>query len=550
MYPSSYPSSSVGRLARAGRLAASAATSTARSRRTSPPPASCCRPVRSGVHRRRAARPTSPTPRASPASSPRSSSACAPLEAEVHRLVAFPDAAALGAALCGSLGAEAPDLVDHLPEPRVHPAQEAASAPSRSSVRDGARALRADASRGLPRGHRVSGVAPGRDRRARSRRSSPTHGGTELDAEAAEHEWEQRFAPMRLKRIGPSIVPTEVVVPLAEMPAVLDEIDEKIDQPFILEGMVGKGDKVVLLGFIPHDERSFNFNLAFALSLSVIKIAKAHGGAAYSTGLYFRREADSVLGAERVAALERSRREVDPGGVMNPGKVLGSGVIDFIMGSAAAFEPLVRPIANAAKPPSGPGDLSEGRQRHPRRRRLHGVRLRALRLLRAHVRAVLRPRLGEPVAARQVRLHPRGHGGPREVGPQGDRHDPRLHHLRGLQHALPAAAAHRAQLDGDARQAHPRGEARHVPAVRDDGRVAARRERHLGRQGRAPRRLGSRGRQAAKITDEGPTSCTSRAAPRASSRHGHRRGDRPPAARTPATTSATWARTRRAAASR
>ena len=65
------------------------------------------------------------------------------------------------------------------------------------------------------------------------------------------------------------------------------------------------------------------------------------------------------------------------------------------MGTATAFEPIVRPIANAAKPPSGPGDLSQGRPRHPRRRRVHGVRLRALRLLRAHVRAVLRPRLGD-----------------------------------------------------------------------------------------------------------------------------------------------------------
>ena len=164
---------------------------------------------------------------------------------------------------------------------------------------------------------------------------------------------------MRLKRIGPSIVPTEVIVPLAEMPAVLAEIDEKIKQPFVLEGMVGKGDKVVLLGFIPHDERSFNFNLAFALSLSVIKIAKAHGGAAYSTGLYFRREAESVLGAQRAAALKKFKNEVDPKGLVNPGKVLGSGLIDFIMGSASAFEGVVRPLANAAKPPAGPGDLSK-----------------------------------------------------------------------------------------------------------------------------------------------------------------------------------------------
>jgi Fe-S oxidoreductase/FAD/FMN-containing dehydrogenase len=280
------------------------------------------------------------------------------MEAETHRLVALKDAAALGALLSAVSGQglpiwsitflnpESTRLKRQLPHRHGHPYEMAhdhfepvlpeaylaviAYPESRRGAIDGPLAKIISASEG-----------------------------TELDAETAEHEWEQRFAPMRLKRIGPSIVPTEVVVPLAEMREVLDEIDVKISQPFILEGMVGRGDQVVLLGFIPHDERSFNFNLAFALSLSVIKIAKAHGGAAYSTGLYFRREADSVLGAQRVTTLRRYKAEVDPAGVMNPGKVLGSGLIDFIMGSATAFEPLIRPIANAAKPPSSVGDLSK-----------------------------------------------------------------------------------------------------------------------------------------------------------------------------------------------
>ncbi|MDH4138987.1 MAG: heterodisulfide reductase-related iron-sulfur binding cluster, partial [Coriobacteriia bacterium] len=184
-------------------------------------------------------------------------------------------------------------------------------------------------------------------------------GGEELPQETAEHEWELRFAPMRLKRIGPSLVPTEVVVPLAELASVLEEIDAKIDQPFVLEGMHAKGDRVVLLGFVPHDERSLAFNLAFALSLSVIKIAKKHGGSAYSTGVYFRREADSVLGKEKVRALSEHKAAVDPARLLNPGKVLGSGLIDVLMGGAAAFEPLVRPIANAARPPRRRGDIAK-----------------------------------------------------------------------------------------------------------------------------------------------------------------------------------------------
>ena len=281
-----------------------------------------------------------------------------PLEVEVHRLVAFQDAAALGSALTAVsaqkvpiwsitfLNPESTRLKKRLPHHHGHP-YEMAHEHFEPSLPEAFLAVIAypESRRPVingPLAHIIS-----------------ANGGTELDAESAEHEWEQRFAPMRLKRIGPSIVPTEVIVPLSEMPAVLGEIDAKITQPFILEGMVGRGDKVVLLGFIPHDERSFNFNLAFALSLSVIKIAKAHGGAAYSTGLYFRREADSVLGAEKVAGLKRYKSQVDPNGIMNPGKVLGSGLIDLIMGSAAAFEPLVRPLANAAKPPASMGDLAK-----------------------------------------------------------------------------------------------------------------------------------------------------------------------------------------------
>ncbi len=283
-----------------------------------------------------------------------------PLEDEVHRLIAFPSASALNAALSAVsakrlpvwsvtfLNPESTRLKKRLPHRHGHP-YEAANEHFEPNIPEDYLALIAyPASRRDAIDTELDAIVQ-------------VHDGTELGAEAAEHEWEQRFAPMRLKRIGPSIIPTEVVVPLAELDAVLAEIDEKLAQPFVLEGMVGKGDKVVLLGFIPHDERSFAFNVAFALSLSVIKIAKAHGGAAYSTGLYFRREARDVLGDERLESLRAFKRSVDPASIMNPGKVYGSGgMLDLLMGTAAALEGLVRPVANAARPSSGPGDLSAG----------------------------------------------------------------------------------------------------------------------------------------------------------------------------------------------
>ena len=60
-----------------------------------------------------------------------------------------------------------------------------------------------------------------------------------------------------------------------------------------------------------------------------------------------------MLGEERLRALKAFKAEIDPRGIMNPGKVLGSGAIDLLMGTASAFEALVRPIANAATAPTG-----------------------------------------------------------------------------------------------------------------------------------------------------------------------------------------------------
>ncbi|PKQ29733.1 MAG: Fe-S oxidoreductase [Actinobacteria bacterium HGW-Actinobacteria-10] len=267
-------------------------------------------------------------------------------EAEVHRAIAFPDAASLGSALQSIstqrlpvwsitfLNPESMRLKKQLPHRHGHPWEMA---------HDHVEPV-------LPEAY-IAVIAYPESRRgaidAALEAITEGYGGTDLGPEIAEHEWDVRFAPMRLKRVGPSLVPTEVVVPLSQMAAVLSEIDDKIKQPFILEGMHAKGDNIVLLGFVPHDERSFAFNIAFALSLSVIKIARAHGGSAYSTGLYFRREAPSVLGAERVKALAAYKSKVDPSGLMNPNKVLGSGLIDLIMG------------ANMAKPPQGPGDLTK-----------------------------------------------------------------------------------------------------------------------------------------------------------------------------------------------
>ena len=179
-----------------------------------------------------------------------------------------------------------------------------------------------------------------------------------LSDRIAQHEWKQRFKLMVVKRLGPSLVPAEVVIPLSALGNVMSEIEQKVAQPIVKEGVVIRESsngqpEVVILGFIPSDQRDFNYNFVFGLTMSIIKIAEKYGGRAYATGLYFTRKAPQVLGEDRVRRLKAYKTRVDPRNIMNPGKVLGSGLVGAFISLARPFEPLIRPFGNRVIPKIG-----------------------------------------------------------------------------------------------------------------------------------------------------------------------------------------------------
>ncbi|HUX88547.1 MAG TPA: FAD-binding and (Fe-S)-binding domain-containing protein [Chloroflexota bacterium] len=182
-------------------------------------------------------------------------------------------------------------------------------------------------------------------------------GGQRLPAPIAQHEWEERFKPMRLKRLGPSVIPAEVVVPIGGLAATLDDLTQLIDAPMAIEGFSVRGGEVVLLGFIPHDERSLAYNFGYGFALSALAIAEKHGGRGYSTGRYFGSKAESILGEDKIRTLRKYRDEVDPQGIMNPGKVIfGNGLIGAAISAASAGEPIVRFAANLFGKPGPPSE--------------------------------------------------------------------------------------------------------------------------------------------------------------------------------------------------
>lgn len=151
------------------------------------------------------------------------------------------------------------------------------------------------------------------------------------DDSLGEEIWESRFYPMKIKRLGPGIIPAEVVVGKDALPDYLKR----------LSGM-GMGSEVwfsrsecSVLSFLPHDERKLSYTFAWRLSMKALKIAKRLGGRSYSSGLYLNKESRSLF--ENYEELLRFKREVDPHNLLNPGKVFPSGMIPWLMRVAEVF---------------------------------------------------------------------------------------------------------------------------------------------------------------------------------------------------------------------
>lgn len=170
-------------------------------------------------------------------------------------------------------------------------------------------------------------------------------GGEILPDEIAEHETQEWFRSMKVKRLGPSFIPAEVVVPVDKIDTMFKEIDKKIGLPVLVEGMVTKGKETIMLCFIPHSERSFKYNLAFPLALSIVKIAEENGGRIYASGLYFAQQADKVY-KKRLPLIEEFKKQTDPDDIMNPETLTGKTMLKTGLSFAKTFEPMARMVGN------------------------------------------------------------------------------------------------------------------------------------------------------------------------------------------------------------
>jgi len=144
-----------------------------------------------------------------------------------------------------------------------------------------------------------------------------------LAREVAEHEWDDRFYPMRIKRLGPSLLASEFLLPTARFPETWAAISRALRRDDLgLEAFGVRGGRLAVLVYALEDADDWLYPVRMARALAPLRIARRRGGTIYTPGLWFAWGARSLLGEERYRAVVRAKRRVDPAGLLNPGKVL------------------------------------------------------------------------------------------------------------------------------------------------------------------------------------------------------------------------------------
>jgi glycolate oxidase len=175
-----------------------------------------------------------------------------------------------------------------------------------------------------------------------------------LSSEAAETEWQERFRSLRVKRGGPSVVGAEMLLPLPGLRGYLRDVGglaRDHGTKLMTYGHLASADTTIVMTMYYADETKL---MAYVLKLGLVKklydVGAAHGGVPYGLGFWNAPHLRPQLSTVPLDERRRRKHELDPTGVMNPGKgvaplaLMNPAAIRFGMGAAATVRRMSRGV--------------------------------------------------------------------------------------------------------------------------------------------------------------------------------------------------------------
>ena len=145
-----------------------------------------------------------------------------------------------------------------------------------------------------------------------------------VDEAFANGLWEKRFLPMSIKQLGPSLLASEMILPIDRVAPYVEKVNEwgkRLAVTLYPIAHVVNEKEVLFLAMLATDNRKNIFYLDLMLVPMMLRLAvQSYGGKPYGIGVWNTPFLRHLYTEEELKQLVRYKKKVDPAGILNSGK--------------------------------------------------------------------------------------------------------------------------------------------------------------------------------------------------------------------------------------
>jgi Fe-S oxidoreductase/FAD/FMN-containing dehydrogenase len=139
--------------------------------------------------------------------------------------------------------------------------------------------------------------------------------------DGAEEEWRQRFNMLRIRRAVPSVVPSSIHLPLANLNQFYTGLGKLKKRPIGLLGhIVAASEAIMMPMLVSNEKKTVEYTLALHTPREISNLAISLGGRpGGGLGVWNAPYKNKILSKQRVEEIKQRKKELDPKNILNPG---------------------------------------------------------------------------------------------------------------------------------------------------------------------------------------------------------------------------------------
>jgi FAD/FMN-containing dehydrogenase/NAD-dependent dihydropyrimidine dehydrogenase PreA subunit len=158
---------------------------------------------------------------------------------------------------------------------------------------------------------------------------------------AARYLWNERLFGMKTKRLGPTILASEIVIPISAAAEFIEEakmLGDRFGVEICIDSYILDEKKALIMATFLCDSRKKKYMINMPLVSMLTQKAVSLGAEPYGLGLWNAAFIDALYNPERQRALKAYKAKMDPNGILNPGKFFA---VDSTALASLVFQPAV-----------------------------------------------------------------------------------------------------------------------------------------------------------------------------------------------------------------